>query len=380
MIISEIEKREIKKLYGISESNSVIIKDWVSPDEKYFILFDEMYDATKKISLGNIWENLDILKSFLTHSFQVSNISESLKEKNINRLNNILLTESRESILLTKSMVMKHLNEGLWDDFTDWAKETGENTVKGITDFVNTTDEGGKKMISAISSGDMSELLSIMGKGMVYFGRRLRDALYSPVGIVIDTFLIFSGFGKAFQWIPWAIVVALDIYEITTGDVEEGKDSTGFMQLFFDCLGLVFSGGVAKAMKLLGKPANIIKNSRMVNILKSSLDKLKFIPDKLGEAAKLLSNKFPTMGNFISGIITKSKTFIERLIDFIKKILQPIDTSGLTKSQQMSKGLKGAAVAGGIEAGIGTYSKGKEKDLLQFDDKEEESKYIEKYF
>ena len=86
------------------------------------------------------------------------------------------------------------------------------------------------------------------------------------------------------------------------------------------------------------------------------------------------------MGNFISGIITKSKTFIERLIDFIKKILQPIDTSGLTKSQQMSKGLKGAAVAGGIEAGIGTYSKGKEKDLLQFDDKEEESRYIEKYF
>ena len=272
MIISEIEKREIQKLYGISESNSIIIKDWVSPDEKYFILFDEMYDATKKISLGNIWENLDILKSFLTHSFKVSNISESLKEKNINSLNNILLTESRESILLTKSMVMEHLNEGLWDDFTDWAKETGENTVKGITDFVNTSYEGGKKMISAISSGDMSELLSIMGKGMVYFGRRLRDALYSPVGIVIDTFLIFSGFGKAFQWIPWAIVVALDIYEITTGDVEEGKDSTGFMQLFFDSLGLVFSGGVAKAMKLLGKPANIIKNSRMVNILKSSLD------------------------------------------------------------------------------------------------------------
>ena len=48
-------------------SESVVISDWASPDDKYLILFDTLYDLESRTNLGDIWENFDNFKLLNTH-------------------------------------------------------------------------------------------------------------------------------------------------------------------------------------------------------------------------------------------------------------------------------------------------------------------------
>ena len=50
-----------------ASSECVVITDWVSPDNKYVILLDELYDLHSKKNLGDIWENFDNFKLLNTH-------------------------------------------------------------------------------------------------------------------------------------------------------------------------------------------------------------------------------------------------------------------------------------------------------------------------
>ena len=51
----------IKESVGLvsTVSESVVITDWVSPDDRYLILFDNLYDLQSRTNLGDIWENFD---------------------------------------------------------------------------------------------------------------------------------------------------------------------------------------------------------------------------------------------------------------------------------------------------------------------------------
>ena len=72
LVISESERRRISNIYENSFSLDYVITDWVSPDEKYIIFLDELFDIENKTKLGNVWENFDNFKFFLRHSFEVS--------------------------------------------------------------------------------------------------------------------------------------------------------------------------------------------------------------------------------------------------------------------------------------------------------------------
>jgi hypothetical protein len=76
LLITESEKDNILGLYNITATNNIseeiVITDWLSPDEKYIIFLDELYDIENKTKLGNIWEDFNNLKTFLSHSFAVS--------------------------------------------------------------------------------------------------------------------------------------------------------------------------------------------------------------------------------------------------------------------------------------------------------------------
>ena len=59
----------IKESIGLvsTVSESIVITDWVSPDDRYLILFDNMYDLQSRTNLGDIWENFDNFKLFISH-------------------------------------------------------------------------------------------------------------------------------------------------------------------------------------------------------------------------------------------------------------------------------------------------------------------------
>lgn len=252
ILISEKQFNTIHK--NLTQKNdSVVISDWLSPDEEYVIFLDELYDLKNKKFLGDVWENFDNMKLFLKHSFTVaSNIPRNIRESSLKGLKKMVINESTKDYSFLKPYVKQMIieqktNSNLNEDLLSKAKEWGSDAWEGLKNFGSDVWKGTKDFGSAVSKGDYKEALKIIGKGVLYLARKIRSALHSPVGLILDTILVLSGIGKTVQWIPWAIVVALDIYELSTGDYEDKTQPQWMRILLFSCdvLGLVISGLVA---------------------------------------------------------------------------------------------------------------------------------------
>lgn len=397
-VINESEKNLIRRMHQnqksfdnlIKESSgllstiseSVVITDWVSPDNRFIILFDELYDLHTSEKLGDIWENFDNFKLFISHSFDVAtNVPQQIKESVLNTIKSLVLTESMNDMSKLKPILKQFLKE---ESFGDWVgsglKKTGEWAVdqskkfgKDISDIAVTGYEGLKKAGLAISQGDWKQILDLLGKGMVFFARKLRSLLYNPVGIVLDAILIATGIGKAVQWVPWAIVVALDLYEIISGDFEE-KDSPSWLRWLMigtDVLGLVFAGGVAgsakaalsvfKGVKTEAQFAEIaMKNPNTIKFIEKIIGAFSKVPQYLGKAVTYLkSTKMSKAAPWIQNILGKAEGVLQNGTKSLTKIVNTAKKAGvagkeLKSTTNVAKNSLGQTVKVGTKAGVKT--------------------------
>lgn len=333
-----------EKLLSLNE-NQYVITDWLSPDDKYFIFLDELYDLTSKTSLGNIWENFDNLKLFLKHSFEVAtNVPQDIKESVLNSISKLVITESMSDMTEMKTILRKFVLKE--EDFASWVgsglKKSGEWLVDKTKEFGTTVVDTGKgvakgvkQAVSAISKGDWSEVFNILGKGLVFLARKLRSLLYNPVGMVLDAILVATGIGKAFQWIPWAIVVALDLYEMISNDYED-KDSPTWMHILMfgtDVLGLLFAGGVAggakaafqvfRGVKTEAQFAEIaLKNPNTMSLIKKIVGGFSKVPEYLGKAVTYLkTTKLAKAAPWIQNILGRAESFLTKSTESLGKIV-----------------------------------------------------------
>lgn len=314
-------------------NNSIIISDWLSPDERYCIFLDELYDIKNKKKIGHIWENFNHFKFFLRYSTSVSDLNETIKESIFSDLNKDLLTES----LTTSSIddIKKIINESVWGDFVGWAKEQGKSSVEGFKEFIKTSKEGMSEFIDSIPNSTLWEALQMVGKGIYYLMKKLRDALYHPVGMVLDAILVATGIGKAVQWVPWAIVVVLDTIEIATGDYDEPL-WLKLLMTFGDVLALLTTGAVASGYRItlkgLKKVEHVASNPQIKKFLQKAPDYLEKISPKLKEAAKYLADKFPAGANIIKQSLSKVDLFINKMMELLKKLFskKSITTAAVT--------------------------------------------------
>lgn len=377
-LMSYDNKTSLNENYNNFEQvSSPVITDWLSPDENFLILFDELYDLKNKSRIGNIWENFDNFKLFLKHSFEVSNnVPQHIKESVLNTLSKSLLIESKTNFTSLKPIFREFLTERTWSewgqetaqDFGSWMYKKGSEAVKNISDFASTSYEGAKKLVGNISRGEWNEVLNLLGKGAKYVIRRLRDAMYHPVGLILDAVLVATGIGKSVQWIPWALIVALDVYEIYSGDYEQEayKDVNPeyikfyqYFQLGFDILGLVFTGAVGKAAKALFGGARsaddvarlIANNPAARETLEQMAQGAGRAPGLLSRAADWLSSKFPAGSKFIQGVLGFVESIISGFVDTIKKLLSPKALGTVATHAPILYGLdKGAEyISGGEE-------------------------------
>lgn len=367
-LLSESDKTSILSQHKLgvngSFNNDSLIVDWLSPDEKYVIFLDELYDIENKTKLGNIWENFDNLKFFLQYSFNVSSLPKFIKEEINSSLNNFILTEQTRNLSLIKEELKLFLNEGLWSSFKKWAVDTGKSSWEGFQDFLKTSVEGGQELVSRISKGEWSEVFGLIGKGLLYLGRKIRSALYNPIGLILDAILVATGIGKVFQAALWAIVVATDVYELVSGNYEENLPL--WQRLLFlgiDILGLVFAGAAAKSARVALKPlTNARTEAEMVEVvaknstIKGYLTKMKTglteVPAKLSQYASDIASKFPKGSAFIKSITGSIGKFLTKIDSMLNKMLGIKSTTTATKTQ---KALKSGLTTGGLVGGIGTY-------------------------
>jgi len=376
----------IKESVGLVStiSESVVITDWVSPDDRYLILFDKMYDLQTRTSLGDIWENFDNFKLFISHSFEVAtNVPKQIKEEVLNTINSLVLTESISDMSKIKPILKKLIREE--EGFLNWigsgikkTAEWGADEVKrfgsDVADIAKTGLEGIKKAGIAISTGDWKSILDLLGKGILFFARKMRSLLYNPVGLILDSILVATGIGKAAQWIPWAIVVALDIYEVSTGNFEE-KDTPTWMRYLMigaDVLGLVFAGGVAGSAKAAlsvfrgAKTAEefaaiAIKNPNTVKWIQKIIGAFSKVPQLLGKAATYLkSTKLAKGSTFIQGVLGKAEVILGNATKSLSEISNAAKSGGAIAvknaapvvKQSVSQLAKAGAKAGAKTAGV----------------------------
>lgn len=387
IIITESDKKQIisKHLKECAvDIENIVIKDWLSPDEKYLIFLDELYDLENKTKLGDVWKKPDNLILFLEHSFRVSKFKKTIKEHAQKTFGSILLTENTQDISEIKPLIKEFLSEGknAWNYFTDFVSNTAKSTASGVWNFGSDLVKGGYKLGGEILKGNWSEVWNLMKQGVKWLARKIRQAIYSPVGIIIDTILIATGYGKVPQVIVWAIVVLLDIYEFVTGDYEH-KDEPMWLRIIFfliDILGLVMAGVAAKAARTAVKAAvaagrgidglaeAAIKNPTFKELLITAVKSLKELPAKLAGLSGTLGK------GYFSKLL---KMGLSKVGDFVKWIIEGL------KSTWKSGALRPILVTTGIVSGIGTgveYLKdiNKEKQkTAELERKKEEEAYEE---
>jgi len=389
-IITESERNRIKSLYNINNNvNTYVITEWLSPDEKFVIFLDELYDLENKTKIGDIWENVDNFKFFIKHSFEVAkNVPREIMESVQSSLDKLILLESNRDYSNLKPHIKEYiLNEGIGDWVSgagEWLKDTAKSTAQGVGDFVTKSFEGIKSVVKGITSGEWTEVLNLLKKGTLWIARKIREALYSPVGMILDAILVATGIGKGAQMIAWGIVVALDMYELISGNYEN-KDESFLMRLLFtgvDFIALVTTGLIAKSSKPLissifkkfgttteGLSKAAKSNSTFKNILEKMITAAESASTKMGEVATFLQKKSPKIYEFVRSILGSLTKFAKKIISVISEILgfgkKIISAPGKTIEKtfgtgKMGKGIRAGAENTGMVGGLGTYGKVKQ--------------------
>lgn len=308
-------------------NKNIVITDWLSPDEKYCIFLDELYDIKNKKKLGDIWENsLENLKFFIRYSTSVSDLKKEIKESIYISLNNNLIVESYD-IGLLKENIKTLISENWFSDAADWVSDKASDAMDWVKSKV-------------------PDVLTWVGQGALFLARKLRDAMYSTAGVIVDAILVATGIGKSVQWIPWAIIVGLDLYELFSNDYEEPLWKKLLLTLF-DVLALVTTGALAKGLRIGLKGATnmkqvtslIMKNPKYKSIFAKIPEYLGKLSPKLKSAIKHIKTNYPKGADLITKSLSKVDDFINLVYREFGKVISP-------------QGLGAAAVAGGTVYGV----------------------------
>jgi hypothetical protein len=356
-IITESEKNRIKKLYDLkSKKRDYIFEACITVDGRYFVIQDEVFDIQEQKTIGNLWGSLDVFKTIF---------------KNI-KLEDVSYSQIRENFLSLPILESQQNLYGLRDILLEfnflqdtWLGRQFKNAGDSISDFTKTSYEGVKKFGLAISQGDWAGILKLLSQGVRYLLRKLKDAMYSNLGMIVDAILIATGVGAGAVKIAWGLIVALEVYQITTNDWPEEEINDPFwlkcLFLGFAILGFVSAGAAAKAAKqgimplkaIANSPSKVAqyfeKNPKVKGMITSMIDGMKKIPPLLQSVMTTLSTKFPKGANFIKGIFGGLKSISTRFTESLQKLL------GQTAGKGASAGVKTGGILYGFEKLIGAW-------------------------
>ena len=354
-IVTESERNRIRGIHGfLPKKRDYIFEACVTVDGRYFVIQDEVFDIQEQRTIGNLWGSLDVFKTIF-ESIKLEDDGYSQIRENIL---SIPILESQQNLYGLRDTLLEF--EFLQDTWLGRQfKKAGDSAV----DFAKTSYEGVKKFGLAISEGDWVGILKLLSQGVRYLLRKLKDALYSNLGMIVDAILIATGVGAGAAKIAWGLVVALDAYQLISDDwpEEEKNDPFWLKCLFFgfDILGFVSAAAAAKAAKagimplkaLVNSPTRIAqyfeKNPKVKGMITSMVDGIKQVPALLQSLMKTLATKFPKGASFINSVLGGLKSISTRFTESLQKLL------GQTAGKGAAGGVKTGGILYGFEKVIG---------------------------
>ena len=374
-----VTERELPK-----QRPSYLFECHLSVDERYFVMHDDVFDIVEQKALGYLWDSIDTFKTIFGN-VQIDNTEYKEIQEGVAKLP---LMENKSDLYAIRDVLI----EGFWGsvgdglaDFGNWAKDTVVDSGKSIAKFATDSWDGLKKMGVAISKGDWSEILSLLGRGVLFILRKLKDAAYSTLGMIVDAILVAIQVGKGAQMVAWGLITALDVYQIVNNDWPDGDDRDQmwkYLDLGFDMLGLVFAAVAAKGAKAIFRPLQGLKGVRLASKVAKS-PKLKALIQKILKASKSAAGKLKSVANHIKGkwpagfkwigsILGGLGNVIKKLQTYCGKLIRNSNLNSAKNFKKVSGGLpkrtgmdavktgaKAAAVVGGLSYGIDAYGRSK---------------------
>ena len=249
-----------------------------------------------------------------------------------------------------------------------------------------TLDKNGKaRTITVDEYGNEVKNLPASKMTLEKFIEGFRDALYSPGGIAVETFLTSTGLGSVGVISSYAALLIYDIY------LSISNNDTNWLNIVFDLLGMLTSGALsgllAPIVKSAGKGFTTIekallslKNSKywksIYPVLVKIGESIGWITSYISKGVEwLLKSLGPKVPSFIktgaNKIISFLKTIPSQITNFLKKIgtktgkvLKKIAKPGqATLKQGAKQGVTMGVVAKGIETGVHKYQDSKNKQI-----------------
>ena len=293
----------------------------ITENGKYMILADNLV-STELGYIGNIWENTWVFNELI--------------EENLKNFGDLLEEQTVKSIVWTKELFLETLQsitaqEVLDEQIWDWVKKTA-----------NSAWEGAKKVGGAIVKGAGDLAKRVLMQGVLPAMRWIRRNAYTAIGTVVDVVSAMIPVTTGINKLIWAMIVILDILEITTGNFDpqdEERRADPYSGLLIDLISFTFAAAVGLSAKAAVKA---VKAGKPVSgFLKNTITKLKGLFPSIASSLK-------SFGDFIVKYIPGAKNIVNTVLSGVNKVL-----SGLDKfiSQLFSK--QGAvAVGAGVVVGF----------------------------
>jgi hypothetical protein len=211
---------------------------------------------------------------------------------------------------------------------------------------VNAVVAAGEVVGTAIGSG----FKWLKEKGIPWFMEKLRDALGSTAGAVLQSLLDMTGIGGIGVTILWAALTLFDVWQISSG-------AGGWAKLFFSVIGLLSAGALAKTVGGFLKPlfgtggtigsffSNIANKPWFIKYIKPVVS---WIGGKLSGAASLLKQAGDWVvkklgATAIGGMVTKAVQWLKSIAENIVKFAgagAKAETQSLAKAEVKTQGEK----------------------------------------
>jgi hypothetical protein len=327
-ILSESEKKRIKKLYGLKTQPEYVFDFVLTENNKYLIIMDQVFvSGGDGNSIGSIWDNTHIFNELISESIsKVKNLTESVQED-----------------------VMEIIGSFEWkkETINEWLKNK-EIISEGVLDWI--------KDKANLAKDSVTKLAKWAFNGVVDMLRWIRRNAMTNIGMVID--IIVSILSVKSNAIVWLLIVLLDIYEIGTGDFDpkdsERKESP-YMGLISDMISALVSSAIGFAFK---KSATVVLKKGlkptpyMVKWLTWISKKIPSMKNQLVKTANLLESKIKS-----GGIISKMISLIDKVLGGVVKFINDLfSKKGLKATQQA------IITTGAIRAGLNYMEKNKNKN------------------
>jgi uncharacterized membrane protein len=305
----------------LANSNDDVIFDFVVTENQKYVIFADNLISKELGYIGNIWENTWVINEIIN--------------ENINKGVDVIEESVVNSIVWTKELFLECVvsldDDGLLTEQWDWIKKTAGKAWDGV-----------KKVGSAIGKGVASFAKSILMKGFLPLLRWIRRNAYTMMGTIVDVVSAMIPVTSGINKLIWAMIVILDIFEITTGNFDpqdEERRQDPYVGLLTDLISFAFAAAAGLTAKTAIKAVKAGKP--MSKFLKSTLTKFKnMLPG--------ISNSLKSFGDLIVKYIPGAKKVVSSVMSGVSKVLDGVDKF---ISQLFSK--QGAlAVPVGVAAGL----------------------------